>query len=272
MHIITAFIFITPHTTLAPSLQVEITRRSRQVIEAKFALLLMRTCRKLRKKPIDFVDLRTFLKKFLPQVRDIIKSSSDINEIFDAIGDHELWDYWNYYPLEKIVEAVDAADDPDISSLIETYKRDLEAYKVTTKLIDLIAAADSESILDTSSSEGEQLEQPARDDEHYYQSLSKKLKTKFTHHTLKYIDNLWNECANLYNLPPRVALLDHIRKGCVSIVWLIPSHLVPKIDSAASHSSDFYHKHEITRVELGGKCIYQEEEKYLEVHKGSQSV
>ena len=245
---------------------MEITRRNRQVIEAKFALLLMRTCRKLRKGSINFVDLRTFLKQFLPQLKDIIKSSSDINEIFDAISDHALWNYWNCYPLEKIVEAVDAADDPDISSLIKTYKRDLESYKATTKLIDLITDSDSDSILDTSSSEREQLEQPPRDDEHYYQSLSKKLKTKFTHHTLKYIDELWNECADLYNLPPHVALLDRIRKGCVSIVWLIPSHLAPKILSAAPHSGDFYHKHEITRVELGGKCIYQEEEKYLEVH------
>ena len=235
-------------------------QRSRRTIEGKFAILLMITCRKLRGRPINFVDLHTFLVSYFP--RECIPKSSDINEIFDAISHHKLWDYWNYYPLEEIVKAVDAANDSDISSLIKTYKRDLESYKVTTKLIDLIAAADSDSnsIVNTSPSEEEQVAQPARHNQRYYESLSHKLKTKFTHHTLKYIDNLWNECADLYNLPPHVALLDHIRKGCVSIVWLVPSHLAPQILSAAPHSGDFYHKHEITRVELGGKCIYQEEE------------
>ena len=137
---------------------------------------------------------------------------------------------------------------------IETYKQDLKSYKVTTKLIDYIASVDSDS-----SEEALSEVQPSRDDQQYYQKLSFKLKMKITNQTLMYIDNLWKEFAELYGLPPYVAVLDCVRKGCISIVWLIPSYLAPKIHSAEPHSSDFYHKYEIIRVELDGKCIYQEE-------------
>ena len=63
-----------------------------------------------------------------------------------------------------------------------------------------------------------------------------------------------------------MALLDCIHKGCVSIVWLIPSHLAPQIRSTTPLSVDFYRKHEITRVELGEEWIYQEEEEHHKVY------
>ena len=53
-------------------------------------------------------------------------------------------------------------------------------------------------------------------------------------------------------------------EGCVSIVLLIPSHLAL---SATPLSADFYRKHEITRVELGEECIYQEEEEHHKVYR-----
>ena len=218
-------------------------------------MLVKNTCRKLRERPINFEDLQTFLTSYFSP-GECIPKSANINEIFNAISRHDLWDYWNYYPLEEIVQGF-AADDQEILSWIETYRHDLESYKVTTKLLDHIAA-DSVLIVD----ELEPVEQPARHDRRYYQKLSFKLKMDFTDHSLKYIDEFWNKFASLYGLPPYVVLLDHIRKGCVSIVWLVPSHLAPKILSGAPLSDDFYQKHEIVRVEFDGECIYQEKENH----------
>ena len=213
-------------------------------MEAKFAVLLTNTCRKLKEKRINFEDLQTFLISCFPP-GECIPRSSNINEIFEAITCHQLWDYWNYYPLEGIVQEF-APNDPDITSWIETYRQDLESYKVVTKLI-------------------HHIESLAKYDKRYYQRVSFKLKTEFTDHTLKYIDDLWNKFSNLHDLPSRVALFDSIREGCVSIVWLIPSHLAPQIRSTTPHSADFYRKHEITRVELGEECIYQENEEHQKV-------
>ena len=226
-------------------------------MEVKFAVLLMKVCQKLKEKPINFEDFQTFLISCFPP-GECIPRSSNINEIFEAITRHQLWNYWNYYPLEGIVQEF-APDDPEITSRIETYRQDLESYKVVTKLIHHIPTV-SESPLDE-----EQLEPPAKYDKRYYQTLSIKLKTEFTDHSLKYIDELWKKFANLHGLPPRVALFDSIRKGCVSIVWLIPSRLAPQILSAKPLSADFCRKHEITRVELGEECIYQEEEEHHKV-------
>ena len=228
-----------------------ITRKNKQKIHGKFAKLLMNVCRKLREKPIDMDDLELFLKGLFPE--GCIPKCSNISEIFKAISDNKLWDYWNYGPLEELLKGV-AASDQEIASWITTYKQDLKSYKETTKLIDF---AHSVSIIVD--------ERPARYDQQYYKRLSFKLKMKFTDHSLSYIDDLWNECADLYGLPSYMALLDSLHKGCVSIVWLIPSHLAPQIFSVAPHNGVFYHKHEITRVEFDGKSLYQERKEHIEV-------
>ena len=249
----------------APSIQkdiqeenVQIAQRNKQAIDVKFATLLMKTCRKLGGRQINMEDLHVFLT---PLGKCIPKSSS-IHEIFEAITHHKLWDYWNYYPLEGIVQGF-AADDQEIRSWIEAYRQDLESYKVMTKLIDHIATAAFVSTVSESHSDEER---PARYDKQYYQELSCKLETNFTDHSLKYIDELWDKFANLYELPPRAVLLDSIREGCVSIVWLVPSRLAPQILKAPPPNDEFYHKHEIIKVEFNGTCLYQEEKKVDQVH------
>ena len=144
------------------------------------------------------------------------------------------------------------ADDTETASWIEDYIQNLKSYKVSTKLFDYISAAELDSTVDESE------EQPARYDKRYYQKLSVKLKMKCSDQTMDYIDDLWDEMSGLYGLPPCVALLDSVRKGCVLIVWYIPSHIAPKILEAPPPSDEFYHKHGITRVEYGGEGIYQE--------------
>ena len=196
-----------------------------------------------------------FLRTFSPG--ECIPESCDIHEIFEALTSNKLWDSWNYLPLKKIVEGF-AADDQELASWIDTYKQDLKSYKVTTRLIDRISVAESDSNVDES--EEEEHDKPARYDKRFYRTLSLKLKTKFTDQTMEYIDDLWHEIADLYDLPRYVILLDSVRKGCVSIVWRIPSCIAPKILEASPPSDELYHKHGITRVEYGGEGIYQEGE------------
>jgi len=86
-----------------------------------------------------------------------------------------------------------------------------------------------------------------------------------TSHTLEYLDDLWKEFADLYNLPSLVTLLDCVCKSSVLIVWLIPALLAPQILKATPHSVDFFHKHQITRMEFDGVCIYPEAKHHSEV-------
>ena len=240
-------------STLEDSGNAEIAQRNKQTIDAKFATLLKNICTKLAGREINMKELRVFLKTFSPG--ECIPETSDIHEIFEALSSNKLWDSWNYLPLKKIVEGF-AADDKELESWIEAYEQDLKSYKATTRLIDRISVAESDSTVDES--EEEEHDKPARYDKRFYRTLSFKLKTKFTDQTMEYIDKLWEEIADLYGLPRYVILLDSIRKGCVSIVWRIPSHIAPKILNAPPPSDKFYRKHEITRVEYGGEGIYQE--------------
>ena len=128
---------------------------------------------------------------------------------------------------------------------MEDYRQHLESYKVAERLIDHIDAF----------SLTPEEDQAARYDQQYYKTFS----MRFNEPSLKYIDDLWNEFATLYSLPPHVALLDHVHNGCVSIVWLLPSHLASQIlDATPLSAGDFYQKHNITRVEFDGTCVYQE--------------
>ena len=242
-------------SALEDSGTAEIAQRNKQTIDAKFATLLKNICSKLAGRKINMKELRVFLRTFYP--RECIPQSADIHDIFEALSCNKLWDSWNYLPLKKIVEGF-AADDKELASLIDTYKQDLKSYKATTKLIDRISVAESDSTVDESEEE-----EPARYDKKYYRTLSLKLKTKFTDQTMEYIDDLWDEIADLYDLPRYVILLDSIREGCVLIVWRIPSHVAPKILEAPPPSDEFYRKHEITRVEYGGEGIYQEGEVHM---------
>ena len=225
-----------------------IKQRNKKKIVGKFSKLLNKVRRKVKEKPIN-EDLRFLINAFF--LKEYISKSSDVNETFDTVNHYKLWDYWNYEAVANIVEEF-AADDPELPSMMEAYKQDLESYKVTEKLIDHIAA------FSLTPEEEEELKHAARYDQQYYKTLSMKLQMRFTDHSLKYIDELWNEFAALYSLPPHVALLDHICKGCVSVVWHVPSHLAPQILDATPFSGDFYHKHDINRVEFDGTCIYQE--------------
>ena len=230
---------------------VEIAYRNKQTIDSKFAKLLKNICSKLAGKEINMKELRLFLRTFSPG--ECIPQTTDLHQIFEALSCNKLWDSWNYYLLEQIVEEF-AAGDHEIASWIEAYLQDLKSYKVSTKLIGHIAAVDSGYIVE------ETKDKPARYDKRYYQTLSFKLKMNFTDQTMDYIDRLWNKVAELYDLPPHVVILDSIRKGCVSVVWRIPSHIAPKILEAPPPSDEFYSEHEITRVEYGGEGIYQEGE------------
>ena len=120
---------------------VGIAQRNKQTIDAKFATLLIKICRKLEGRQINLKDLHTFLTSYFSPGH-CIPHSADIHEIFEAISSNKLWDYWNYLPLKKIVEGF-AADDEEIASWIEAYKQDLKSYKVTTKLFECIADASS---------------------------------------------------------------------------------------------------------------------------------
>ena len=203
-------LFFVDQTIQEGSGAVGIAQCNKDEIALKFAKLQLNICKKLREKPSIIGDLRTFFRQRFSHKNCIPETSTcSLNEIFDAITCHKLWDYWNYQPLEDTVQQF-ADDDQELKQLIEAYKEDLKSYSVVKKLIDdpgIISRINAYK----PPSEEKQHEQPAEYEQQYYQKLSWKSNMKFSKHTLKYIADLWKKYnfVDLCSLPPYVDLLDY---------------------------------------------------------------
>ena len=252
---------VTAHPHRTEDCATAIEQLNQQIINRKFGELLEDSCMKLREKGVDMKNFCHFLGGLFPP-GDWIPESPSVDEVFDFITHHKLWDYWNFFPLAMIVDKY-LSKDKEMKAKIETYKTDLASYKATTKIVDYIKIVASESSSDDSSEE--QTPVKLKYNRRYYCKLSAKLDMKFTDHTLEYLDDIWKEFAGLFNLPSIVALLDCICERSILIVWYIQSHFAPQIFKTAPHSVDFYLKHHITRVEFDGVCIYPQAREFIEV-------
>ena len=204
-------------------------------------------CDKLLKNGVDTEKFRLFVMNQFSPGDCIPPPPASVTEIFKAITRHGLWDYFNYSPLMKIAQKFGAGD-PEMEGWMQTYKEDLMAYSMVTKLKDYI-----ETDLDVADPN------IAKYDPRY--NCSVEWKTNFpVDHSLQYLTEVWEAFSCRYLMPdsPPTTLLDRIRLGCVSVTWLVPSHLVPPLIKRLKIDTDFIRKHRILNVMVGDECIYVE--------------
>ena len=84
-------------------------------------------------------------------------------------------------------------------------------------------------------------------------------KTEFIDHTLQYLTEVWEvfSCRYLGPKSPPTALLDHVRKGCFSITWLVPSYLIPALTKKAKTDTDFFQQQCILKLTVADQCVYE---------------
>ena len=235
----------------------EVTSENKRNITAKYAALLANVYSRLQQKGIDVRKFRLFVVARFPP-GDCIPHTADLAEIFEAITRNRLWDFLNYQPLEDIVQHF-GADDEQLKDWVKEYKADLVGFKACTKIVHYLAVVESDSSFDESESEQPTLPKPARYHHEYYRKLSLKLKVKVTDQSLSYIDDVWRSVSEYLLLMPLLTLLDHIHKGCITVVWLIPTGLVPQLLKRIRQAGDFFQQHHIASVTLDDRCVYDEE-------------
>ena len=185
--------------------------------------------------------------------KQCIPKSSDLEEIFEAITSHDLWDYWNYYPLEQIIKKFGENDHELIERMVQ-HKKDLSGFHFTTKIKYYIpAAAKLKSQID-----GEEQPHIKRNSE-YYMRLSVKLKQHVAEYTLDYLENLWKSLSYHLLLPPPSVLLDAVLEKSIVVVWLIPIELavLRQVIEKARQSAQFFQEHSILSVTIGDICVYE---------------
>ena len=223
-------------------------------------------CERLVKNKANIELVRLFVKNQFPPGDCIPPPPAGLIEIFRAITHHGLWDYLHYSPLVKIVQRF-GAQDLELESYVETYKKDIKSFRLVTKVEDVIDAdvdfADippAKKAKNTTDVDEAHFppEERAKNNLHYYCPVE--WKTEFIDHSLQYLAEVWEvfSCRYLQPKSPPTALLNHVREGCFSITWLVPSYLIPALNKRAKTDTDFFQQHHIVRVTVGEECIYED--------------
>ena len=103
----------------------------------KFAYFQTKVCDKLFRNGVDTEQVRLFVTNQFPPGDCIPPPPASLTEVFKAISQHGLWDYFHYSPLVRIAKAF-AGDDLEMDSWVQTYKQDLKAYSLVTTVEDYI--------------------------------------------------------------------------------------------------------------------------------------
>ena len=194
------------------------------------------------KNGVDIEEVRLFVVDLFPPGDCIPQSPTDLTEVFEAITHHGLWDSVHYSPLVRIVQTFGAGD-PEMMAWIENYKNDLKAYALVARIEDYI-----ESNLDPFTDQPQVYR--AKYDPRYNWPVEWKI--NFVDHSLQHLTNVWELFSVLYLGPdsPPTALLDHVYKDCtcISVTWIIPVHLIPKLKGRVTIDPVFFQKHRILTV------------------------
>ena len=221
---------------------------NRQAINNKFADFLINVCNRMLKKRVNIKTFRLFVVALFPPGDCIPPLPTNLTKVFEAITHHGLWDYIHYSPLVRIVQTF-CASDRKMEAWIRDYKKDLKAYTIVASIEDRI-----DSILDDQSRVDS-----AKYDPRY--NCPVEWKTNFIDHSLQHLTDVWEMFSDQYLVPdsPPTALLDCVRRGCLSVTWLVPSYLIRQLVKTAKSDTNFFHKHHILKVTVGGEVVYEEQ-------------
>ena len=233
------------------SKSVVFARENLEAITARFADLQTRVCVRLEEIGVDIGQFRLFVTNQFPPGYFIPAPPTTLKEVFEAITHHELWDYFHYSPLVRIVRRF-GSDDPKMEAWVEKYKKDLKSYQLVATIEDYIAP-ELNTCADPPPAK------KAKYDRRYVCPVE--WKTDFIDHSLKYLAEVWELFSIHYLVPksPPTALLDRIHIGCVSITWLVPSGLIPRLINRAKIDTTFFQEHRIIKVTVGDQCVYETE-------------
>ena len=241
----------------------DFVRENRQTIKAKFANFQRKVWTKLSKNGVDTKDFRTFVANQFPPGDCIPPSPTSLTEVFDAITYHGLWDYFHYSPLVHITKTY-GDNDAEMKDWVQTYKKDLKAFLVVTKVEDYIEADLDTTVEDQTEADLSNADPPpakkAKHDPRYNCPVEVKLDTSLVDHSLQYLAEVWEMFSARYLLPdsPPTALLDRVREGCLSITWLVPTSLIPSLIRNVKTDTTFIQHHHILKMTVGDQCVYEE--------------
>ena len=246
-------------------------RRNISKIEGKFGTLVRKTRRRLHSRGISVEEVQTFLitvnsspntKDASGMVTTVLEAATTLQQIFRVLSKYGLWDYFNYYLLQSIIEEF-ASDDDELNAMMKQYQEDLTGHILTLKIPEYLDAIHSTHPSIATSEDEDSYDEiiPVEPNFKLFKKLSVKVEANITDHSLSYVDDLWQSLASQFSLPRPALLLHKIATGCIGVTWLLPVNLVDHVTKTAQETSNMFTEQHILRVMLGDHCIYPMETK-----------
>ena len=225
-------------------------RSNLEDIKSRFAVLLQSIQAALEANNVTKESVRGVLVGMYPNCEDNVPTTN-MGEIFTAASRHKLWDYEHHSPLEKLVRRLLGSDH---LSEVREYKAHLSGFYATVKLIDYIKYKNIDPTLEKNGLKLEEFTVA------HFQELMVKLELnrKIDKLSLKYIQDLWEEFAEEFDIPFLTAVVDKVMSGSLEIVWLISPDVAEKIASSANEAIWFYQEHHIVYLAIDNSPVYDE--------------
>ena len=215
---------------------------------------------KLSQKEVDVGEFRSYLTIFLqqPSLPVAIPDTTDILTIIESVSEQKLWSYDNYGDIERIANRY-LRKDREVCKEIDDHRDMVNNFLATKLIADHIEVKIPQELrtLKKDSSIGVK-----RNTKNYYNLLSLKLHdVNVERKTLAYVRCLWGKLKREFSLPDCYAVLDHIIKSCVEIVWIIPSSVGKDLERTHPWSAiHFLQQESASRMVLNEAfCIYDKE-------------
>ena len=224
-------------------------RSNLEDIKSRFAVLQQNIGSTLEANHVTVQAVRGVLVGMYPNCEDHIPKTN-MEDIFSAATRHKLWSYEHHSPLDKLVRRLLGHG---YLSDIREYKAHLSGFYATNELIEYIQHTNIDPAMESSEIDLEQFTVAQ------YQKLMVKLELdrNIDGISLKYIQDLWEEFAEEFNIPYLTAVIGKIMGGSLVIIWLISPDVAKKIASSANNSIQFFQKHQIVYVAIDGIPVYE---------------
>ena len=220
-------------------------------IKGHFSSLLIDLQKALESHKIDVKELRQFLVTFF-KCSSKIQKSSDIDEMFSALVDHDYWSHLNYGPLETLAKHF-LQNNSEVNNLIEDYRSRVTCFQLSRKLIDYVKENNltSDSDLDFDSTTAS-----FTPDKYKKIKIVVQVNRRVTEVSLQYVQDLWKSIADEFDIPSLTAIISHISLGSLHITWSVPPHWTDLIKP----TSKFCRQNMITIIAIDDQVIYNEEQ------------
>ena len=230
-------------------------------IQAKFSSLLLEVQIRLEAKNVKVSHVCQFLSQFLinryegePDILNYEKFSA----VFMDVAKRRLWTYQHHSPLEMLTEKF-LCDDQVVKDLIKQYKNDLSGFLVATKLIEYIKETSfPDEELEEVEDEDAALPQLTKKQYRYLKVVLNLSSRKISELSLNYVQELWEQLAEEFDLPLLTTVIKKIVTGSLVITWLVSSDVAEIIMHNSRKSIRFFRQHKIVSLAIDDTTVYNE--------------